>query len=233
MKYVKRSYICNCRFNCYGNWVCNWCDTDKWQMANAIKITYCAFDDPSKKIVKVFETGNTLSGKWREVNCPAGQIVAKIAVRLAMDEGIDLGFNGMQMTCSAMGSNTTTVVKDGYTFPLTAPTANAQGTYATGVMVKYEKGGKLTGIRIFFERRAMISDVDMVYGEITPLGEPTEQVVERVEILNSDFRATNILVALTKNYSITNEWTNSIPKYDNYTYNSSTIFTPASLNNSS
>jgi hypothetical protein len=54
-------------------------------MVNSINVSYCSFNNPSLKIIKSFTTGNTQSGKIREVSCPPNLFMSKMAVRLSTD----------------------------------------------------------------------------------------------------------------------------------------------------
>lgn len=83
--------------------------------------------------------------------CPPNLFVHKVAVRInGTDASIQLGLNGIQSACSSIDLNTTQVVQDNYTYALTPLTNNSNKTFATGVSVKYEKSGKLTGLKIYF-----------------------------------------------------------------------------------
>ncbi len=85
MKWIKVLRNCNCRKSWIrsrvNNWKCDDCDNIFFTKTNAVKVTYCAYDNWDKQIERVFETGNTGGRNWREVACPKGQYASKIAGR--------------------------------------------------------------------------------------------------------------------------------------------------------
>ena len=68
-------------------------------MANAFKATFCHYKDPTQKIEKIFETGNTKSRNWRTYKCPNGQFASKMAVGLNYFNSYDIGFVALKMEC--------------------------------------------------------------------------------------------------------------------------------------
>ena len=60
------------------------------------------------------------------------------------------GFVGIQMKCEDINLTQNSLVQDTYGHPLTEQTKNKPGTFVSGLQVKYEKGGRLTGARWAF-----------------------------------------------------------------------------------
>lgn len=56
-------------------------------MVNSVKVVFRPFNGSNVEVVKIFETGNTQSGVWRDVSCPDGQFVTSVANRLGNDQG--------------------------------------------------------------------------------------------------------------------------------------------------
>ncbi len=54
------------------------------------------------------------------------------------------------MKCEDINLTQNSLVQDTYGHPLTEQTKNKPGTFVSGLQVKYEKGGRLTGARWAF-----------------------------------------------------------------------------------
>jgi len=106
-------------------------------MANAVKVTFCNYADWNQQTEKVFETGNTASGKWREIKCPKGQMVSRVAVRLGTQEDVYVGWNGAAMECQNINLSEKTVVADNYGHWLSEMSKNKQTNFVSALQVKY------------------------------------------------------------------------------------------------
>jgi hypothetical protein len=81
---------------------CNWCNNAFWSMVNGFKAIFCHYQDWTQQIVQTMETRNQFSRNWKRVVCPKNQYVNRAQAKIGVDQGVDLGLNGLLLKCNTL-----------------------------------------------------------------------------------------------------------------------------------
>jgi hypothetical protein len=70
-------------------------------MINAVKVTYCRYNDWNKQIEKNFENTNSTenNGVYKEYKCPRDTYATKALSKFGFEYETDLGMTGIQFVC--------------------------------------------------------------------------------------------------------------------------------------